>query len=54
MYISLGLSPWNAPVLLAIRSAAIAIVAGNTVVFQSSEVSPRSLAILGEILTEVG
>ncbi|KAK7687883.1 hypothetical protein QCA50_009102 [Cerrena zonata] len=54
MGVILGLAPWNAPVLLSIRAACTAIICGNTVVFQASEVSPRSLATIGEVLTEAG
>lgn len=50
----LCISPWNAPVNLALRSIAVAIICGNTVVLKSSEASPASQAIVTQVLQEAG
>ncbi|KAK7687896.1 hypothetical protein QCA50_009115 [Cerrena zonata] len=54
MGVVLSISPWNAPVFLGVRAVACAIICGNTVVYKASEVSPRSLSVLGEVFTEAG
>ena len=36
-----GMAPWNAPVILAVRSFAMALACGNTVVMKASEKVPR-------------
>jgi phenylacetaldehyde dehydrogenase len=46
--------PWNFPLLLASWKIAPALAAGNTVVLKSSEVTPLTAGLLGEILLEVG
>lgn len=48
----LSISPWNAPVALALRAVAIPIICGNTVVLKSSELSPRSQAVVVNLLSE--
>ncbi len=48
-------SPWNAPLILGIRSIAIAIAAGNTVVLKPSELAPlTSGLLLADVLREAG
>ncbi|KAH9944782.1 Aldehyde/histidinol dehydrogenase [Amylocystis lapponica] len=49
-----AMAPWNAPVLLAVRAVAIPLLCGNTVVLKSTEVSPRTQAIVVELLHEAG
>lgn len=51
---SLSIAPWNAPIGLTIRAVALPIVCGNTVVLKCSEVSPRTQALVVEILEKVG
>jgi acyl-CoA reductase-like NAD-dependent aldehyde dehydrogenase len=41
--------PWNFPVALPLRTIVPALLAGNTVVFKPSEVTPRSGALVGEL-----
>jgi len=48
------IAPWNAPVTLAIRAAAIPILCGNTVVLKTSEYSPRSQSIVVDLFEEAG
>ena len=50
----LGMAPWNGAGVLAARAIAYPIVCGNTVVFRASETSPRTHAIIAEILHEAG
>jgi acyl-CoA reductase-like NAD-dependent aldehyde dehydrogenase len=48
------MAPWNGPGVLAARAIAYPIVCGNTVVFRASETSPRTHAIIAEVLHEAG
>lgn len=45
-------SPWNYPVVLALAPLATAIAAGNRVMLKPSEVTPRTAALLAELLRE--
>jgi acyl-CoA reductase-like NAD-dependent aldehyde dehydrogenase len=50
-----GLAPWNAPLILSLRSIATALAVGNTVVLKPSEESPITGGILyAEIFEEAG
>jgi acyl-CoA reductase-like NAD-dependent aldehyde dehydrogenase len=49
-----GIAPWNAPVILGVRAIAMPLACGNTVVLKSSEVCPRTHALIGEVLIEAG
>lgn len=50
----LSMAPWNGAGVLAARAIAYPIICGNTVVFRGSESSPRSHAIIAEVLHEAG
>jgi len=50
----LAIAPWNAPVILAVRSIAVPLVCGNTVVLKASETAPQAQYLLGEIFEEAG
>jgi vanillin dehydrogenase len=50
----LGIAPWNAPVILGVRAVAMPLACGNTVVLKSSEVCPRTHALIGAVLEEAG
>lgn len=50
----LSIAPWNAPVILGIRSIAMPLACGNTVVMKSSEISPRTHALMIEAVQEAG
>ncbi|KAH0581674.1 hypothetical protein H2248_011368 [Termitomyces sp. 'cryptogamus'] len=54
MGVILSIAPWNAPLTLALRAVLIPIICGNTVVLKSSEYSPRSQAVIVELLHEAG
>jgi acyl-CoA reductase-like NAD-dependent aldehyde dehydrogenase len=48
-------APWNAPVILGVRSVAVALAVGNTVVMKPSEEAPLSAALLlADVLGEAG
>ncbi|MDF2506178.1 MAG: aldehyde dehydrogenase [Microbacterium sp.] len=49
-----SMAPWNGTGVLAARAMAYPIVCGNTVVFRASETSPRTHAIIAEVLHEAG
>ena len=46
--------PWNAPLMLMTWKVGPALAAGNTVVVKPSEQTPRSAALLGEVMRDVG
>ncbi|SMY08851.1 aldehyde dehydrogenase [Flavimaricola marinus] len=50
----LSIAPWNAPVILGVRSIAMPLACGNTVVMKSSELSPRTHALIVEAMQEAG
>ncbi|MCZ7976954.1 aldehyde dehydrogenase [Agrobacterium salinitolerans] len=52
--VCLAIAPWNAPVILGVRSIAIALACGNTVVLKSSELCPATHRLIGEVLQEAG
>jgi acyl-CoA reductase-like NAD-dependent aldehyde dehydrogenase len=52
--VCLAMAPWNAPLLLGIRSIAMALACGNTVILKSSELCPASHRLIGDIMTEAG
>lgn len=52
--VMVGMAPWNAPVILAVRAFAMPIACGNTVVLKSSEMCPRLHRMLGDVMIEAG
>jgi acyl-CoA reductase-like NAD-dependent aldehyde dehydrogenase len=50
----LGIAPWNAPVILGVRSVAVPLACGNTVVLKASEVCPATHRLIGTVLKEAG
>lgn len=50
----LSIAPWNAPVILGVRAIAMPLACGNTVVMKSSELSPRTHALIVEAMQEAG
>lgn len=50
----LAMAPWNAPVILGIRSIATPLACGNTVVMKTSELCPRTHALIVEAVAEGG
>ncbi|CAJ0793278.1 Vanillin dehydrogenase [Ralstonia holmesii] len=50
----LGIAPWNAPVILAVRAIALPLACGNTVVLKGSEISPATHGFIIEALQEAG
>jgi benzaldehyde dehydrogenase (NAD) len=50
----LGIAPWNAPVILAVRAIATPLACGNTVVLKGSELCPRTHGLIIEALQQAG
>ncbi|MHA7881256.1 MAG: aldehyde dehydrogenase [Saccharospirillum sp.] len=50
----LGIAPWNAPIILGVRSIAMPLACGNTVVFKASEICPATHQLIAESLIEAG
>lgn len=48
------ISPWNVPLLMLSSKVASALACGNSVVVKPSEETPRTAALLGEIMNEAG
>jgi acyl-CoA reductase-like NAD-dependent aldehyde dehydrogenase len=49
-----SIAPWNAPIILAVRSFSTALACGNTVVLKASESSPGTQYLLAGILRDAG
>ncbi len=49
-----GIAPWNAPIVLGVRAVAMPLACGNTVVLKSSEVCPKTHALISAVLAEAG
>ena len=47
-------TPWNHPLLIAVKKVSVALATGNCVVVKPPEVSPCSVLELGRILKEAG
>lgn len=54
MGVILGICPWNAPFVFAIRSAACALAAGNTTIIKGSELSPKCFWAVGKAFLDAG
>ena len=52
--VCLGIAPWNAPVILGVRSVAAPLLCGNTVLLKGSEFAPRTFRLLGEVFHDAG
>ncbi|MFK7733679.1 MAG: aldehyde dehydrogenase [Pseudomonadales bacterium] len=50
----LGIAPWNAPIILAVRAIATALACGNSVILKASEISPRTHALVVEAFAQAG
>lgn len=50
----LSMAPWNAPVILGVRSLATPLACGNTVVMKTSELCPRTHALVVEAVASAG
>jgi len=50
----LAIAPWNAPVILGVRSIALPLACGNTVVLKASELCPATHHLIAECLKEAG
>ncbi|MGE8317716.1 MAG: aldehyde dehydrogenase [Comamonas sp.] len=50
----LGIAPWNAPVILAVRAISTALACGNTVILKGSELCPATHGLIIEALQDAG
>ena len=50
----LGIAPWNAPIILGVRSIAVPLACGNTVIFKASEQCPRTHYLIATAFIEAG
>jgi benzaldehyde dehydrogenase (NAD) len=50
----LGIAPWNAPIILAVRAIATPLACGNTVILKGSENCPRTHQLIVEACNEAG
>lgn len=50
----LSIAPWNAPIILGVRSLATPLACGNTVVMKTSEICPRTHRLIVEALHAAG
>jgi acyl-CoA reductase-like NAD-dependent aldehyde dehydrogenase len=48
------ITPWNHPLLIAVKKLSVALAAGNSVVLKPSELAPASVIELGEMIIESG
>ncbi|CAD6568982.1 MAG: hypothetical protein CYPHOPRED_003010 [Cyphobasidiales sp. Tagirdzhanova-0007] len=49
-----GMAPWNAPLVLAVRAFANAIMAGNTCILKTSEHSPKVHTFAAQLFVDAG
>ncbi|NBB47021.1 aldehyde dehydrogenase family protein [Rhizobium sp. CRIBSB] len=52
--VCLAIAPWNAPIILGVRSIAMALACGNCVIFKASELCPQTHRLICDILDEAG
>lgn len=52
--VCLGIAPWNAPVILAVRAIAMPLACGNSVILKASEICPATHRLIGAVLDEAG
>ena len=50
----LGIAPWNAPIILAVRAIAVPLACGNAVILKASELCPRTHMLIIEAFAEAG
>jgi len=50
--VCLAIAPWNAPIILSIRSVATALACGNTVIFKTSDICPGVHLMLAKIFAD--
>jgi len=50
----LSIAPWNAPIILAVRSFCTALACGNTVILKASEMSAGTQYLLAQVMVDAG
>jgi len=52
--VTLGIAPWNAPIILGVRAISTALACGNSVILKASEACPRTHSLIIEACAEAG
>lgn len=52
--VSLGIAPWNAPIILGVRAIAAPLACGNTVILKGSEQCPRTHGLIVQAFVDSG
>lgn len=52
--VCLAICPWNAPLILGVRSVAAPLLCGNTVLMKGNEIAPKTFRLLGACFIEAG
>ncbi len=52
--VTLGIAPWNAPIILGTRAIAVPLACGNTVILKASEICPRTHSLIVEAFHDAG
>jgi benzaldehyde dehydrogenase (NAD) len=52
--VCLGISPWNAPLVLGFRAVAAPLLCGITVLLKGGDFAPRTLRLIGEVFEQAG
>jgi len=52
--VTLGIAPWNAPIILGVRAIATSLACGNSVILKASEACPRTHSLIIEACAEAG
>ena len=52
--VTLGIAPWNAPIILGVRAIATSLACGNSVILKASEACPRTHSLIIEACADAG
>jgi vanillin dehydrogenase len=52
--VAVGIAPWNAPIILAVRAIAMPLACGNTVILKASELCPGTHRMIGDVMRDAG
>jgi len=50
----LGIAPWNAPIVLAVRAVAVPLACANTVILKASELCPKTHSLVVDVINDAG
>jgi acyl-CoA reductase-like NAD-dependent aldehyde dehydrogenase len=52
--VSVGIAPWNAPIILGVRAIAMPLACGNTAILKASEICPETHSLIAECVNGAG